>query len=532
MVVMQMAKIKKVTLLIIFILFFISISFSGCTSSQSKAELSSNKEQKLVVADAWELGSPDPAVGYAGFEMSNYLVLECLVGIAPDYKLTSCIAESWEPLDNYTWRFHLKKNIKFHDGSKLVADDVVFSLNRSTSLNPVIKTDMNIRKISKVDDYTVDIMANSTDPSLPARVANGEGCIYSRNSEQQNDSITKPLGTGPFKFISYDKATDTLQLGKNEYYWGPAPKLDTVIIKSNVGDPNTREAAIEKGQVDFTTETPLGSTKKLMADSELNVTIHPICQGYKLKFGNVSEGPFSDVRVRKAVAYAVNRNDIVDNILLGRGEVSNGNGLVPGLEWRNNDIQGYSYDVQKAKELLSEAGWKDTDNDGILDKEGKPFKIPLLTYSQRPALPPMAQAIQSDLKSVGIDSEISIMDWPAMAEHYGDWGMMGLYGGDTAMWIPDPSYYLESNFLSESAIDYHYKNEQVDRLLLEARTTFNEEKRYNLYKQVQKIVIDTDCAQVHLAYQNLIVVTRKDVKGYIPNPAHHDYSLAVGMYRE
>lgn len=506
---------------------FIALMLGDCIIA-----LADDSKQTLVVGETWKMDGIDPAL--KSRQLNNFLVAEGLSAISPDFKLVPCIADSWEAVQDDTWRFHLNNSVVFHDGSKLTADDVKYALDRAIEMNPSLGARLDIKEINVVDPLTLDIVAKTPDASLPSRMAYGSACIY-KNNEQSDGSITSPICTGPFKFVSYDQASDILVVARNDLYREGPPKLAKVTVKFGISDPNSREMAIEKGEVDFTTEPPLGSTKRLQADSNLNVTIHKVCQGYKLKFGNITKAPYDDVKVRQAIAYAIDRKSIVDNILLGRGAISDGNALTPGLEWRNNDIKGYSYDTQKAKEMLEEAGWKDTDGDGIVDKDGKPFKITLYTWSERPALPLIEQAVQSELKEIGIEAEARVMDYSAIQQHADEWGMIWVFGGDSCMMIPDPSYYLESQFLStDPTNDYGYKNSKVDELLLKARKTFDQDERYDLYKEVQKIVYDEDCAQVPIAHHYLCVVMKKDVKGYIPNPAHHgqDYCLSAGMYRE
>jgi peptide/nickel transport system substrate-binding protein len=498
------------------------VIFSGCSVTLAASD------QNLVIGEVWPMGGIDP--GLKSYELNNFLVAEGLTSISPNFEIVPCIAESWETVGEDTWRFHLNEDILFHDGSKVTADDVVKALERTMEMNPSVKGQLNIKEITKVDDHTVDITTETPDASLPARLAYGAAGIY-KNNEESDGTISKPVCTGPFKFVSYDKASDILELAKNENYREGAPLLDTATVKFGIGDANAREMAIESGEIDFTTEPPLGSTTRLQNNPDLNVSVHLLCQGYKLKFGDVSKAPYDDVRVRKAIAYAVDRESIADDILLGRGKASDGNALTPGLAWRNDDIEGYSYNVEKAKELLAEAGWEDTDGDGILDKDGQAFKITLYTWPQRPALPLIEQAVQSQLKEIGIEAEARIMEWDAISERAGEWGMISVAGGDACMMIPDPSYYIEGQFLSTN-VDYHYANPEVDKLIMEARATFDQEKRNDLYKQVQKIVYDEDCAQVPIAFHYLCVVTKNDVKGYVPNPAHHDYCISTGIYRE
>lgn len=525
----EKGKLTGIYGILIFLILLICVTSSGCTDTSLSVENKADApQQQLVIGEVWGLGGIDP--GLEGYSLNNFLVIEGLTGISPDYEIVPAIASSWSYLGNSTWRFELYDNIEFHDGSLVTASDVKYSLDRSMDLNPDLQGKLNIKEINVIDEKTVDIITNTPDASTPARMAYGAAGIY-KNNEEDDGTISSPICTGPFKFGSYDKATDTLVIEKNEDYRDGAPELDTITIKFGIGEANTREMAVESDEVDFTTEPTLGSTRRLEENPDLNVTIHKLCQGYKLKFGDLSKAPYDDVRVRKAIAYAIDRENIVDNILMGRAAVSDGTGFTPGLEWRNNNLTGYSYDVQKAKDLLAEAGWVDTDGDGIVDKDGQKFSITLYTWPQRPALPSLAQATQSMLSDIGIEAEVRIMEWDAISDRADEWGMIWVAGGDACMMIPDPSYYMEGQFYSENN-DYNYNNSEVDALLLEARSTFDEEERYELYREAQKIVYDEDCAQVHIAYHYLMVVTDDDVKGYVPNPAHHDYCISKDMYIE
>ncbi len=523
-------NINSIGIWIVLVTIVSSVAFSGCTDQEETDTEKIEIEQKLVIAEPWGISGVDPAK--EGGTLNNFLVLDTLTVMEPDFNLVPGLAKSWELIDNTTWRVYLKDNIKFHDNTGLTADDVTYSFERNMEINPTIRRDLGIKSVEKIDDYTVDMITEKPDAAIPAALSYAKAVIYSKNSVESDGIIIKPIGTGPFKFEKYDKATDILELSKYENHWNGAPKLDTVLIQGGVGEASTRELAIEKGEVDFTTEPPLGSTERLKANPEFNVMIHPLCQGYKLNFGNLSKAPYDDIKVRKAIAYAVDKESIVEHILYERGEISNGMGFVPGIEWRNSDLSGYPYDPQKAKQLLKEAGWEDTDNDGILDKDGKAFKMTLYTWPQRPALPPLAETIQSQFKEIGIDAEVRIMDWSAIKERLNEWGAIRVSGGATCMRIPDPSYYLERNFCSEGTSNsYGYKNEEVDRLLEEGRSTFDKEKRYDIYREVQKIVVD-DVADVYIAYHNLAVVTKSSVKGYVPNPSAHDYRINPDIYIE
>ncbi|WP_334102684.1 ABC transporter substrate-binding protein, partial [Methanothrix soehngenii] len=175
--------------------------FIGCSVTLAASD------QNLIIGEVWAMGGIDPAL--YSYNLNNFLVAEGLTSISPEFEIVPCIAKSWETIDDDTWRFHLDDDVLFHDGSKVTADDVSEALKRTIEMNPSVKGQLNIKDITKVDDNTVDITTETPDASLPARLAYGRASIY-RNNEESDGSISKPICTGPFKFVSYDKASDTL----------------------------------------------------------------------------------------------------------------------------------------------------------------------------------------------------------------------------------------------------------------------------------------------------------------------------------
>lgn len=235
------------------------IFLSGCLDAPDNSNFPDSK-QNLVIGEPWGLGSVEPSL--KGNTLSNFRITEGLTSISPDLKISPGLASSWDYVGNDTWRFNLEKGVKFHDGSIMDANDVKSALDRSIRMNPNLDGTLNIKEIKVVDKNTVDIITKKTDSSLPGRMAYGAAGIY-KNNEQSDGKITFPVGTGPFKFVNYDKASDVMNIKKNEEYRGDLAKLDTVTIRYGIEEANTREMAVEKGEVDFTTETTVGSTKRL-----------------------------------------------------------------------------------------------------------------------------------------------------------------------------------------------------------------------------------------------------------------------------
>ena len=202
-----------------------------------------------------------------------------------------------------------------------------------------------------------------------------------------------------------------------------------------------------------------------------------VCIRYSL-----TDTPYSDVRVRKAINYAIDREVISDRTLHGCAAPSVGP-VMPTISWSNKELKGYPYDPDKAKQLLTEAGWEDTDGDGIIDNNGDEFGVTLYTYPQRPGLQPMAEAIQSMLKDVGIKVEVRVMDYSAIGEHMTDRDMK-LSGSAVAM-VPDPDYYLRMTYHSiGSSNACGYNNPEMDSLLEEGLSTFSNDGRQEIYDRV------------------------------------------------
>jgi len=464
------------------------------------------------------------------------LVYNGLVKYDRDLKIVGDLAESWKiSPDGLDIVFHLRKGVKWHDGEPFTARDVLFTYQ--VTIDPKTPTAyagdfLKVKKVTVLDDHTLRVCYDK--PFAPALMSWGSPILPSHLLFGRDITTSplsrRPVGTGPYRFREW-VAGQKIVLAANPDYFEGRPYLDGYVMRI-IPDTATMFLELRAGGIDQMGLTPLQHTRQ----TENNLfrknyrkyrylSFSYVYMGYNLK-----NPLFADKRIRQAIAYAVNKEEMIRGVLLGLGQAATGP-YKPGTWAYNNRVRTYPYDPGRAKSLLAEAGWRDSDGDGILDKDGQAFKITLYTWPQRPALPLIEQAVQSQLKEIGIEAEARVMESDAISERAGEWGMIWVGGGDACMMIPDPSYYIENEFLS-TEVDYHYANPEVDDLILEARSTFDSEKRNDLYKQVQKIVYDEDCAQIPIAYHYLCVVTKNDVKGYVPNPAHHDYCINTGIYRE
>lgn len=482
-------------------------------------------ENSLVVGEMWNLRGVDP-LKRGTLVKEKAMIVECLVEANPDFTLKPGLAESWEQISDTHWRFHLRKNVKFHDGSEMKAKDVKWSIERALK-DPTIKSLTKIKSVKVVDDYTIDFITEEPYAAFPATLEYSKLAIVSPNSKMDKSGvIVEPIGTGPFKFVKWDTATDTLYLERFDDYWGTKPKLDELTIKA-IPDPASRAVAVEKGEVDFTCDVPYGDVDRLSKEEGLKVEVHPTARVYQLTFGSLKGTPYEDVRVRKAISYAIDRNAIAEKALHGCAEPANGI-ILPTLWWANKNIAGYEYNPEKAKELLKEAGWVDSDGDGIVEKDGKEFSVTLYTYPQRPGLKPMAEVIQAYLRDIGIKTEVRVMDWSAIKKYMGKEDMK-LSAYHLAM-VPDPDYYLRKTYHTNGSYNtWGYSNSEMDELLEKGLKTFDINERKEIYGKVQQIAID-DVPLIHIAFYKVVVVYKDCVKGFEFNPVAHDYMLNPEIY--
>lgn len=491
----------------------------------SFSTVSGESEKVLRVATMWDIPSIDPDDrGDAWAEKT--LVTETLVKSDQNYRLLPQLALSWEQLDDDTWEIKLRDDVLFHDGGKMSADDVKFTLERGAELDSTIANFLNLDHIDVVDPATLQIHTKEPNSMLPSILHYPELGIISRNSMDNEGILRQPIGTGPFKFESFDEKTHVLTVMKNDKWWGGSTQIDRVVTIP-MTDANTRSSAIEKGDVDFTVDIPYSETNRIDSLDGVNARVYNTSYLYRLDL-NINHDPLSDIDVRHALSYAINRDDIVKYVLFGVGSADS----VPfssEMPWANRSVRRYDYDPNEAEELLRKAGWKDDDGDGILDKDGKPLELSLLTYATRPGLVPVAEALIGELASIGVRANLDVLEWGAIEKRRseGDWDMV-LFATNSAL-IPDPQYYLERSYGTGGSYNYvGYSNPRVDELLSESMATRDMEERYDLLREVQSITQE-EAINLVIAHYGMVVAQRDSIKGFEFYPTAHDYRLNPEM---
>ncbi|BEP28048.1 ABC transporter substrate-binding protein [Helicovermis profundi] len=539
---------KRFYVLLLILVMIVSFGLTGCSSpATEKTEAPSDdaakttettdtapapaKEKVLIFARSGDSVSLDPSNATDG--ESFYVarnVLDTLVDYAEDSTaIIPALATSWETKneEGTIWEFHLRKGVKFHDGTDFNADAVVFNFDRWMNEDNEYRFDGEnfeywgymfggypgiVKSVTAVDENTVDVELNTPNAPFISNLAMPSFAISSPTAikKYKGDIFKNPVGTGPFKFVEWLK-DDKIVLEKNENYWGEGPKLDKLIFRS-IPDNSARLLELQAGTIDMMTGVSPDDAQIIKDDPNLQLYLRPSMNvGYLAM--NMMKKPFDDVRVRQALNYAVDKDSIIKAFYGGLAEPAK-NPIPPSLWGYNDDITAYEYNPEKAKALLAEAGYPDG------------FKTTLWAMPvARPYMPQpkeIATALQQQFAAIGVDAEIVTMDWATYlakgenGEH--DTYLLGWTGdnGD-----PDNFMYVlldkdNANVGSAGNVAF-YKSEAVHKLLIEAQQESDQAKRAELYKQAQ-VIIHNDAPWVPLVHSTPPIAAKKSVKNYVPHP--------------
>ncbi len=459
------------------------------------------------------------------------LVYSGLLKYDKNLNLTPNLADNFSVSeDNKIIQFTLKKGVKWQDGADFTADDVIFTYK--TIMDPKTPTAYRgdyelIDHIEKVNDYEIKVYY--TKPFAPALTSWTLSILPKHLLE--NVDITKsplskaPIGTGPFKFKKWDTA-QYIELTSNSSYFDGEPYLNGYIYKI-IPDSATIFLELKAGKIDEMGLTPIQYSRQ--SDTEFfkekfKKFSYPIFSYTYLGF-NLTNPMFKDKRVRQAIAYAIDKNELVEGVLLGFGSVATGP-YRPDMWYYNKDVKQYPFNPELSKSMLAELGWKDTDNDGIVEKDGKKFEFTILTNQGNASRANTAQIIQKKLSAVGIDVKIRVLEWSSFINEFIDkkkfeavilgWST-GIDPDQYDIWHSSKSNIKELNFIS-------FKNKEVDTLLEQGRVTFDREKRKEIYFRFQEILAEEQ-PYIFLYVPSSLVILNKRFRNVAPAPAGINYNL-------
>jgi peptide/nickel transport system substrate-binding protein len=460
------------------------------------------------------------------------LIFNGLVKYDIDLSVIGDLAESWDiSPDGLVITFHLRKGVKWADGVEFTADDVMFGYK--TIINEKTPTAyredyLQVKKAEVIDKYTFRVTYEK--PFAPALTSWGNLVVLPRHFLEGKD-ITKtdfgrsPIGMGPYKLNKWTTGQELL-LDSNRDYFEGRPYIDHYIYRV-IPDSATLFLELQAGGIDMMGLTPIQYTKQTSNDFfriNFQKFRYPVFAYTYLGF-NLKHPLFKDIWVRKAIAYAIDKSEIVDVVLFGLGSIATGP-YVPNTWPYNPNVKRYEYNPEKAKQLLKDAGWEDTDGDGILDKDGKPFEFTILTNMGNTLRMNTATIIQWRLAKVGIKVEIKALEWSTFINEFIDkrrfqavilgWSI-GLDPDQYDIWHSSKTKEKEFNFVS-------YKNPEVDALLEKGRRTFDIEKRKKAYFRIQEILAE-ELPYIFLYVPDATPIVQARVKGIKPSPIGISYNL-------
>jgi peptide/nickel transport system substrate-binding protein len=453
----------------------------------------------------------DPRVGVDAFsERIDELIFDDLLTRGDNLGVAPGLAESWDIPDPLTYVFHLHHGVKFHDGRPLTARDVRWTFDsllqgniRSTKSGVYRFVD----RLDAPDDFTVIFHLKEPDASLLWNLSDGAMGIV---PDGRGDEMTQhPMGSGPFKFVSAQTDRNVI-LARNDEYWGEKAKIARVRF-AVVPDATTQALELQKGSGDIAINslTP-DMVLTLSRDPSLKVESSPGTRLAYLGF-NLRDPILKDVRVRQAIAYAVNRKPMID--YLWRGEAELARSVLPPQSWAyDGNVQTYEHDPAKANELLDAAGYPMVD--------GVRFHITMKTSTDENTRL-MVAVMQQQLRQAGIALDIRSFEFATFFSDvtHGAFQMYGLrwIGGNEDPDIFEYAFH-SSKFPPNGANRGYYLNSEVDSLIDKARRETDPQLRKPLYEQVQRI-LSRDLPYINLWYLDNVVVHTRRVRNLELNPA-------------
>ncbi|MFJ8066557.1 ABC transporter substrate-binding protein [Psychrobacillus sp. NPDC096426] len=536
---------KKIWSFLLLMLVALSVVLAACSSddaSESNTEKENEgstqgdtgsttaEEKVLIFGRGGDSVSLDPAAVTDGesFKVTQN-VFETLLNFGEqDTTINEGLATKWEPSeDGLTYTFTLREGVKFHDGTDFNAEAVVKNFERwangSEDKFPYYASMFGgfvgdeghvIESVTADGDYTVVFKLKRAQAPFLKNIAMSPFGIASPTAFEAagNKFGDNPVGTGPFKFVEW-KRNDSITIEKFPEYWNAGfPKLDKIIFRA-IPDNSARLNELLANKIDLADGINPSDAATVEGDSNLQLFKRPSMNVGYLGL-TTTRPPFDNVKVRQAINYAIDKQSIVDAFFEGRAEIAK-NPMPPSISGYNEDIPGYEYDPEKAKQLLAEAGFADG-----FEMELWAMPVP------RPYMPDgakVAEVIQKNLEDIGVKATIVSFEWATYLEKArngeADAFMLGWTGdnGDADNFI---YVLLDGDNIGSNNYTY-YDNQDLHKILIQAQTEVDEDKRNELYKQAQEIIFE-DAPWVPLAHSTPLLAGTADIVNFLPHPTGSD----------
>lgn len=524
---------KKQSWYVLLLLLVLSVVLVACNSnddaSDDKTDGDKNEDTSgdtsgdaaggvLVYGRGGDTVALDPAIVTDGesFRVTENIYDTLLTFGEQDTTIQPSLAKEWEVSeDGLTYTFTLEEGVKFQDGTPFNAEAVVKNFERWAAgsaekfyyYNSMFMSEGKsiISKVEAPDEKTVVFTLTRPQAPFLKNIAMSPFAIASPEAFDKLED--NPVGTGPFKFVEW-KRNDSLTLEKNADYWKDGlPKLDRVIFRA-IPDNSARLNALTTGEIDIADGINPSDAKSIESNKDLQLIKRPSMNVGYLGL-TTNRPPFDNVKVRQAVNYAIDKQAIIDAFFEGYAEPAV-NPMPSTIGGYNDEIEGYAYDPEKAKALLAEAGYKGEE----FELWAMPVPRPYMPDGQK-----VAEAIQKNLEDVGMKAKIVTFEWATYLEKAkngeADAFLLGWTGdnGDADNFLYT---LLDKDNIGSNNYSY-YTSDEAHKLLVQAQSEVDEDKRNELYKQAQVIIHD-DAPWVPLAHSTPLIAAKSSVKDYLPHP--------------
>jgi peptide/nickel transport system substrate-binding protein len=489
-------------------------------ASRPEAARPARQELRVGFISGFQYVTEGPGAN-VGMEPLNANIAETLTALSPKYELQPWLAERWEFVGPNTWRFFLKRGVRFHDGQPLNANAVKVGLFDRLAASGGGQVNSGPESAKVVDEFTIDFTPTAPNLRVPEQLSHPGTGVMAPGA----DVGKKPVGTGPFRFVEL-VPNERIVVDRNPDYWGPKAKLERITFRF-FGDSATRRLALEAGDIDFDFDVNRADVRSLRARG---FNVEPSTTGvYEVMYVNIKGNPpwdiLNDVRVRKAVSLAIDRRTLVTGVLDGFAGAEQ-TWVFPEVLGRHASlVKGFPFDVAQARSLLDAAGWR-VAGDGIRQRDGRRLEITLVAgLPSADAHEPIPAFLQAQLKDVGIDLKIvRTPDSPAY--------QASLRTADANLWLEqgnqndaNPGFFPFFVYTGVGSrgpttrTNIAAPGGKFDELLGASRTETDLDKVRLQVAQAMHQLVDEDVAVIPLAGLYRIYGMKKDVTGFVSHPS-------------
>ena len=497
------------------------------TQSGGTAQTATPAAKKTMVigdttfnSENWE-ETVDPHRTYNGWACIRYGVGETLVHYTDTMELEPWLATDWTNDGNCTWTVTLRDGVKFSSGRDMDGEAVKQCLDHLLEVHDRAPSDTKIVDV-QANGQVLTITTSEPNPALMNYLGDPYGCIIDVDASDFDTGIV--AGTGPY-VVKELVTDDHLSLVPNTYYWDGTPKIDDLTIRT-LSNGDTLSAALQAGDID----AAYGMAYEAYPNFENGGYQFSAIQTSRAFFGcmNMTSPIIQDDAVRKAIAMGINKEGFVKTLLDGHGVPANGAFPDGFSTFGGEHVKTETYDPEGAKAVLEEAGWVDSDGDGIREKDGVKLTIRWLTYPSRQELPLLAESVQASLKEIGMDVDINCT--ANRREFLADMSSFDIYAS-ALVTAPsgDPQYFFTTSCVPGMSYNFGaYDNPEVTALIEELSKEFYTSKRGEMAVKLQQMILD-DNAYVFCSFLQMNMISKENVKNYTAHACDY-YQVTADLY--